>query len=314
MKTRLSAPVLVAALALGCGGESRSSSDHSRTGGDTGPLSVYVVSQPLATLAERVGGEDVRVVFPAPPGEDPAAWRPSPETVVAYQGADLILLSGAGYATWVSQASLPTWRLIDTGAAYEDRLAPVDDAVTHTHGPEGEDDHGNVAFTTWLDPTLALEQARAIAAAFERARPERGAAFRERLEALEAELLALDERLREATGALGDTPILFSHPVYQYLQRRYDLNGRSVHWEPGEEPIGREWRKLGRLLPEHPARWMVWESTPLPSVEARLEEMGIRSVVLDPGGSASTEGDWLTIMDENVDRLGAAWSPGERGD
>jgi len=32
----------------------------------------------------------------------------------------------------------------------------------HTHGPEGEHAHENLASTTWLDPILAVEQARAI--------------------------------------------------------------------------------------------------------------------------------------------------------
>ena len=33
-----------------------------------------------------------------------------------------------------------------------------------------------------------------------------------------------------------------------------------------------------------------------------------------PGGSAIAEGDWLSLTSENVERLGAAWSPGDPGD
>jgi len=305
--------VLLAGLAAACGSEDSERQAADTAAGPTRPLSVYAVNHPLAAMAERIGGADVEVTFPAPPGEDPAYWSPLPEAVVAYQGADLILLNGAGYAKWVAQSSLPASRLVDTGAGYADRLIPLEETVTHSHGPEGEHAHGGAAFTTWLDPTLALEQARAIAAAFERARPERAATFRERLTLLEEELLALDGRLDGVAEALGDAPLIFSHPVYQYLERRYGLNGRSVHWEPDEEPIGREWRKLERLLPEHAARWMIWESEPLTSVEARLEEMGIRSVVFDPCASVPPEGDFLTVMSRNVERFEAAGSPRDEG-
>lgn len=305
--------VLLAGLAAACGGENSERQAADTASGTTRPLSVYAVNHPLAAMAERIGGADVEVTFPTPPGEDPAYWSPSPEAVVAYQGADLILLNGAGYAKWVAQSSLPASRLVDTGAGYADRLIPLEETVTHSHGPEGEHAHGGAAFTTWLDPTLALEQGRAIAAAFERARPERAATFRERLALLEEELLALDGRLDGVAEALGDAPLIFSHPVYQYVERRYGLNGRSVHWEPDEEPIGREWRKLERLLPEHPARWMIWESEPLPSVEARLEEMGIRSVVFDPCASVPSEGDFLTVMSRNVERFEATGSLRDAG-
>ena len=92
-------------------------------------------------------------------------WSPGPEVVTAYQAADLILLNGAGYAGWVSRVSLPEGKLIDTSASFADRYLTVAEAVTHSHGPEGEHAHEATAFTTWLDPTLALEQAGAIHAA-----------------------------------------------------------------------------------------------------------------------------------------------------
>ena len=57
------------------------------------PLSVYVVNYPLQYFAERIGGPDVRVVFPAPADGDPAFWKPLPEQIAAYQKPDLTLYS-----------------------------------------------------------------------------------------------------------------------------------------------------------------------------------------------------------------------------
>ena len=299
-----------AAIAASCGDGADRARGGGTSPGDQGPppLSVYVVSYPLASFAERIGGSEVSVTFPAPADGDPALWSPDAETVAGYQGADLILLNGADYAKWVARASLPGARLVDTSVTYEDRLIPLEEAVTHTHGPEGEHAHTGVAFTTWLDPTLAIEQARAIAGAFEKARPAAAADFQEGLALLEADLGALDTRLEAVAKAFGDRPVLFSHPVYQYLERRYRLNGRSVHWEPDVEPSAREWRRFEALLEEHPARWMVWEGEPLAPVRARLEELGVTSVVFDPCGNAPESGDFVSAMGANVERLEATWA------
>jgi zinc transport system substrate-binding protein len=299
---------VVAALVLACAGPA--DREPAASGPATGdrPLSVAVVNYPLAYFVERIGEADVEVLFPAPTDADPAYWSPEPETIASYQTADLILLNGADYAKWVARASLPSAKLVDTGAAYADRLIPLEEAVTHAHGPEGEHAHGGLAFTTWLDPTLALEQARAIAAAFGKARPGQAAAFGERLALLEADLTALDGRFEALAAAIGDRPLLFSHPVYQYLERRYGLNGRSVHWEPDTEPSERQWRELEQLLGEHQARWMVWEGEPLASVAARLEKLGVAGVVFAPCAKVPDEGDLLSVMGANVDRLHRAVS------
>jgi zinc transport system substrate-binding protein len=306
MKALRAAFIFGAVAVVACGGGATReppSGESASAEGATARLSVYVVNYPLAYMAQRIGGAEVEVSFPAPADEDPAYWSPAPETVAAFQRADLILLNGADYAKWVAQASLPPAKLVDTGAAYADRLIPLEEAVTHAHGPEGEHAHVGVAFTTWLDPTLALEQARAIAAAFEKARPRQAAAFGERLAQVESDLNALDARLETVAAVIGDRPLVFSHPVYQYLERRYGLNGRSVHWEPDTEPTERQWAALEKLLDTHPAEWVVWEAEPLPAVAARLKERGLASVVFEPGARTPEKGDLLSVMGSNVDRL-----------
>ena len=44
-------------------------------------LTIYTVNYPLTYFAERIGGDEVEVVFPAPHGEDPAFWSPEAETI-----------------------------------------------------------------------------------------------------------------------------------------------------------------------------------------------------------------------------------------
>jgi zinc transport system substrate-binding protein len=288
------------AAVLACGPGERAEEARQVDSEAGGPLTVYVVNYPLRYFAERIGGELVRVVFPAPADVDPAHWSPDAETVAAYQGADLILLNGAGYARWLERASLPRARLVDTSAAFRDRLIAQDAAASHIHGPEGAHTHAELAFTAWLDPKLAILQARAVADAFTAARPEHEAAFGAGIAALEGAMGELDTRLAEAARTIGETPLLFSHPVYQYFARRYGLNARSLHWEPDEPPDERAWRALEELLAEHPASWMIWEATPAEATVRRLEALGVRSIVYSPCANAPEQGDFLGVMRSNA--------------
>ena len=263
-------------------------------------LQVSATSYPLAYFAERIGGDRVGVVFPPPPDIDPADWNPGAEVLAHYQQADLILLNGAGYEKWTERVSLPTATVVDTSSGFDDRYITVEDAVVHSHGPEGEHSHGATAFTTWLDPTLAIEQARAIRDAFTRARPEGEPDFEAGFLALERDLVSLDERLARAVSGKTETALVASHPVYQYLARRYGLSLRAVHFEPGELPGPDGWHDLEHLLEEQEAKWMLWEGEPLSETAARLRELGIESVVFDPCGNRPTEGDYLTVMESNA--------------
>jgi zinc transport system substrate-binding protein len=273
-----------------------------------GELEIYVVNYPLQYFAERVGGDTVNVRFPAPDNGDPAFWSPSSEVITAYQAADLIVINGAGYAKWVELATLPLSKVIDTSGPFKESYILADRA-SHVHGPEGEHEHGEIAFTTWLDPLLAVEQSRAVLDALVRLRPDDASTFKARFDSLEADLLALDERLQRVAAALSDQPLLASHPVYQYLARRYDLDLRSVHFEPDEFPGDAAWEELEALLGERAATWMLWEAPPLAQTAQRLGERGVESVVFDPCGSPPESGDFISVMMQNVSNLETVLSP-----
>jgi len=295
-------PVLVLLGALvGCGSGERDTGTPATS--DSGVPVVYTVNYPLQYFAQRIAGDIVRVEFPAPADEDPAFWMPDAEVVAEYQEADLILLNGAGYAKWTTLVSLPASRLVNTSEAFEERLVWVEGAVTHAHGPGGEHAHEGIAFTTWLDPTQAIEQAEAIERAFSAAWPEHEPSFREGFESLQADLLALDERLSAALRPLHGRPLVASHPVYQYIARRYDLDLESVQWEPSEMPTSVMWRQFRELLQGHPARLMLWEGAPSAEITDELVSLEVLPAVFDQCGNAPEEGDYLSVMGQNADNL-----------
>ena len=270
-------------------------------------LSIYTVNYPLQYMAQRIAGDSAEVVFPAPRDLDPAFWRPSIQAVQAYQKADLILLNGAGYAKWVPRVSLPRFRLVNTTANHKERYIMIKGAMTHSHGPGGKHAHEGLAFTTWLDFELAARQAEAIAQALVRKRPGEKTRYEAALEELRKELAALDAELAGLSARKPGLPLIASHPVYQYLQKKYALNLKSLHWEPDREPGPKQWAELKAMLKDHPAAWMIWEGSPLPKVVKELEDLGVTSLLFDPCAQPPDEGDFLSVMRANIKELKKAY-------
>ena len=293
-------PVLAAAVMLagfsGC--DKRNTPGQAATGR---PL-VATVNYPLAYFAERIGGEHIDIQFPAMDG-DPAFWEPGAEEVIAFQQADLVLLNGADYAKWVPKVSLAQAKLVNTSAGLGDSLIPLENEVTHAHGPEGDHAHGDTAITTWLDPQIATRQTAAIRDAFVEKWPEHKNDFESGYQALASDLKAIDAAAAAAFKSFGKAPLLGSHPVYQYLARRFGINLKSLHWEPDAQPDQAMWRDLDELLATHPAQVMLWEAAPLPQVAEQLAAKGIRSIVFDPCGNRPTHGDYLETMRDNISNL-----------
>ncbi len=281
----------------------------------TGPLRILAANHPLQYFAGRIAGTAAVVTQPAPAGEDPADWHPLPAQIRTFihecQKADLMLLNTPGYSRWLDWGSWAEARMVHTTGTFTDHLLRLEEpsqAGTHRHGNGTAHGHGEWAGTVWLDPQLALRQAQATAAALARLRPTQAAEFDANLRGLENDLQALHRDWTQLLQGHEELPLLASHPVYQYFQKRYRLNLRSVHWEPDQMPDEAQWAELEALRQKHPARLMLWEGTPLPAVGERLREMGIAVVVVSPGFAAPQKGDHLDLMRRNVAAMRAALS------
>jgi zinc transport system substrate-binding protein len=269
---------------------------------------IYAVNYPLAWAAGRLAGETAAVEFPAPADVDPAFWEPSAEVLSQYQQADLVLLNGAAYAKWLTRVSLPINRMVDTSREITEQLISVDSGPLHSHGPSGEHSHGELAFTVWLDLALFQQQLDVIESSLVQLLPDQAGAIRQRAQALKSQLTAMDQELLDIGELLAGAPLLYSHPVYQYLQRRYQLNGVALHWEPDQLPAEEDWAALDAQLKRHPATLMLWEYEPMEATRKQLAERGIQVVVFRPMGNRPDSGDFASQMMANISHLQAVIS------
>ena len=270
-------------------------------------LRIYTVNYPLQYFAQRIAGEDAEVVFPAPPSIDPAFWNPDVQTVGAYQGADLILLNGANYAKWINKVSLPRRRLVNTSASFAENYIEAGSGAAHSHGSGATHAHAGVAFTTWLDLQQAIGQADSIRQAIIKKRPQLKAQVDKNFVMLEGDLLALDAELKSIIAGNQNQALLASHPVYQYLARRYGVDLHSVMWEPDEFPDRSQWKTLENLAQTLAVKWMLWEGTPAAESVEQLKQMGIGSIVFDPCADVPAQGDFLSVMKNNLAALKQAF-------
>lgn len=269
---------------------------------ETTPI-VYVSNYPLQFFVERIADEAVNIKFPASESGDPAYWKPTGEQIAEMQQADLIFLNGASYEQWLENITLPETNLVNTTSTFKDKHIKYKEAVTHSHGPEGEHAHLGTAFTTWLDLSFASKQALAVLEALSKQYPKKKLTFETNYTALLADLQQLDKEFEKVLRNRKKVEVVFSHPVYQYFQKRYGIHGHSVHWEPDVEITKAMWHDLEHTMGNHKPGWMIWEGNPLESSVMSLEKIGIRSIVFNPCSNIPESGDFISVMKNNLEEL-----------
>ena len=262
---------------------------------------VVAVNDPLAFFAERLLSDEADVVFPVPADVDPSFWRPSISDISTIQSADLILLNGAGFATWVDRVSLPRSKVVNTTAALKDRFI-VTESITHSHGDGGEHSHEGLASYTWLDPQLALAQAEAVARAIVTRELAPARLVEQRLSDLAAELTALDVAALEAFASLEGVAMIATHPRYHYLERRYGLSITSLEWEAGAMPTAEQLAELGTLVADTGANILLWEAAPPQQALDAVAALNLRSVVFPPLAHRS-DGGYLAAFQRAIAEL-----------
>ena len=284
---------LAAAVLVLCFGAAAMAQDRPR---------VVAVNYPLQYFAERLLGDTAEVVFPVPDGVDPSYWRPSIADISMIQSADLILLNGAGFATWVDRVSLPRSRLVDTSSAIADRFITTE-TITHSHGEGGEHSHEGIASYTWLDPALAIAQAEAVAAAITSRDLAPAEDVAARLAALRTDLEALDSEAQAALAGAEGLVFVATHPRYQYLARAYGLTILSLEWEAGAMPTDDELSELETLIQTESARILIWEAEPPDGAKQATARLGLSNLTFPPLATPPASGSYLDALGASLSAL-----------
>lgn len=302
----------VLTLAAACG------SDGGDSSSDSDSTDVVVGFYPLQFVSERVAGDHLKVTNLAQPGAEPHDMELSPKQVAAIASAKLVVFEN-GFQPALDQAveenaadhSLDVADSVDlvpaaADAEGEDQGA---DEAEHDHGAEGESgDEGSLDPHFWLDPTLLVKVASAVADKLGEIDPDHAGDYSANAEALSQQLTALDQKYSSGLASCERTDIVTTHTAFGYLAERYHLTQIGIAGlSPDEEPSSAKLDEVRTFAEEHGVTTIFYEEAVSPDyAQTVADEVGAQTAVLSPLEVAPEHGDYLDEMATNLQTLQTA--------
>lgn len=284
------------------------------------PLRVVASFSILADLAAQVAGPVAEVSALVGPDADAHVFQPSPADVRRLAQADLVIVNGLGFEGWMT-------RLIGSAGyrgpvlicsdGLKPRAAPVEGGPDHAGHAQG---HGHSHAQggagapdphAWQDIANARHYVGRIRDALVTARPAQAELLRRRAAAYDAELAALDRRIRADFAALAPQQrrVVSSHDAFGYFAAAYGLEFLAAQsWNTDSEPSAADIARLIRQIRRQQIRAVFVENVSDARMVQRIaRETGavvggtLHSDALSaPGGMADS---YLKMMSHNAATL-----------
>lgn len=263
-------------------------------------LSVAAATWPVYCFATAVtqGAQGVQV---APVINQPISclhdYTLSVSDMRVLEGADLVLLNGAGLEEFMSDAlSASQAQAVDCSQAVE--LLSTQDGEPDPH--------------IWMDPQRAAAMVSTIAEALAQADPDQAQLYRDNADACAIQLNGRLEEWRERLSGLTCRELITFHDGFAYFAQALDLTIlRSIEEEEGSEASAQEIQALISLVQERhlPAIFTEVNGSDA-TAQAIARETGTAVYPLSMVMSGEGEGldPYLEAMDQNIAALEEALS------
>ena len=296
-------------------------------------LSVVATTTQVGSVAAEIGGDAIELTTLLEPGIEAHDFELSAEAGGRLEGADLILLSGAGLEDWLTDSletigvadrvrdlsegirlreSLPGGGHADGDEAHDDDEGDEDDEA-HT-ADEGE---GAIDPHYWLAGPNAVRMVENARDALAEADPAEADGFQDRAEQLIQRIEAADSEVR---SLLGDVPeaqrkLVTDHDALGYFIDEYGLEFVGSIFpslDVSSEPSARDVERLVGEIRSRGVRAIFSESSVNPALaravaeetEAELVEEPIYTDSLGPADSGADTLDGMLIHNARVIRDG----------
>ncbi|KIF03358.1 ABC transporter substrate-binding protein [Streptomyces sp. RSD-27] len=305
----LAGAVALAATALtACSGAGAAGADQD------GRLAVTASFYPLQFLAERIGGDHVKVTSLTKPGVEPHDLDITPRQTGQLGDSDVVLylkglqpavdkaVAQSGVKNTVDAASLTRLEVHGTSGEEDHDHAAEGHDHGHDHGEAGEDPH------VWLDPVKYAEIAKGFGAALEKTDPGHAADYRKNTDGLVAELGTLDTEFKEGLRNTASRTFITTHSAFGYLAERYGLDQEGIAGiDPEAEPSPARMKDLQAVAKKDNVTTVFFEALASDKTAKTLaRDTGLRTDVLDPleGITDKSQGaDYFEVMRSNLKNL-----------
>ena len=268
--------------------------DKAAPDGLTEPPLIAVSILPQEWFVSRIGGEQVRTLVLAGPGQNPHSYEPGPRQISGLVSARAWILCGSEFEISLLpkiRRLFPRLPVVDGTAGVVFRNLETHEESDAEHSPLEIDRH------TWLGSGPAKILAAHIRDTLSQIDSGGAARYAENYENLVKEIDGEFERLRIELAPLDGKTVFVYHPSFGYFLDEFGIRQEAVE-TGGKEPGPRELNRLIMLAKrEHPAAIFVQAQFPVNAAKTVADAAGAQLVSLDPLAP-----DWLA----NIRRMGAA--------
>jgi zinc/manganese transport system substrate-binding protein len=239
----------------------------------------------LDDFVRTVGGDAIEAHCLLTPGRDPHTYDPTPADVRQLAHADLLVINGLGFETWLEKL-IRNSGFHGTRLTASDGIAPLhasDDAASPhdhaAHGSDGDHDHGDIDPHAWHDLRHAARYVENIRDALAILAPAQADAIRSRAKTYLEKLASLDALYREriAQLPLAHRKLVTSHDSLRYLGHAYGLEIIPISGlRSDQEPSARQLARIITRIRREAVPAVFVESTTNPKIPRLLaKEAGV---------------------------------------
>jgi len=231
-------------------------------------IAVVAAENFYGDIARQIGGDRVSVVnIMNNPDQDPHLFETTPGIVRQIAGAQIVILNGANYDSWMD-------KLLAAGPR-RDRI--VVNAARLTGYKAGDNPH------LWYDPATMPAVAVVIADALAKSDSAHAADYSARLKVTLAALDQIAQRVAQLKAKHAGVPVTATEPVFGPMARALGLTMRNERFQLAmmndTEPSARDVAAFESDLKERKVRLLIYNSQVSEKLTDRLRDIARRAKV-----------------------------------
>jgi zinc transport system substrate-binding protein len=306
MKKRIATLIAASLILAACSSTQETATPQETTEVATEKIQIVAGFYPLAYAAEGIAGDLAEVVSLAGPGVEPHDLELTPGDVAKINDADLVI-----YIPEFIPALDAVVKTLD-----QSKVINATQGITlisgDSHSHEGEEAHSEEEGHSdesatdphiWLNPSNMVLIGNSIAQALSTLTSD--SAINENRSSFENALTTLASDYTAKLASCSIKALVVSHEAFGYIANAYGFEQVGISGlSPEAEPSPARLAEVAKIAKAENATTIYYESLVDPKVAKTLaDELKITAEMLDPLESPPASGDYLSVMQQNLDTL-----------
>jgi zinc transport system substrate-binding protein len=306
MKKRIATLIAASLILAACSSTQETATPQETTEVATKKIQIVAGFYPLAYAAEGIAGDLAEVVSLAGPGVEPHDLELTPGDVAKINDADLVV-----YIPEFIPALDAVVKTLD-----QSKVINATQGITlisgDSHSHEGEESHSEEEGHSdesatdphiWLNPNNMVLIGNSIAKALNALTSD--SAIDENRSNFENALTTLASDYTAKLANCSIKALVVSHEAFGYIANAYGFEQVGISGlSPEAEPSPARLAEVAKIAKAENATTIYYESLVDPKVAKTLaDELKITATMLDPLESPPASGDYLSVMQQNLDTL-----------